>query len=176
MSLSPIDIRHQEFKKVFRGFDPVEVEQYLNCVADEMEKVLQESEKLRRDLRENIAKLESYTKVEEAISQTLVDTRKTAEKKVENARQEAELIIKRAQADAEEILRKANERTVKIRQDLYKLEDRKKMFRSRLRSILDAHLRLLEDSEENEISKPGAEPRRSKLTDADIDRIAEGYE
>ena len=68
MTLNPIDIRHQEFRKSLRGYDPLEVEQYLNMVADRMEQILHENEEFKGNIRELKARLESYTSIESAIS------------------------------------------------------------------------------------------------------------
>ena len=175
MNLNPIDIRHQEFKKVLRGFDPVEVVQYLNEVADSMEKVLHENEEFDSRLREIKSKLESYANIEDAISQTLVDTKKSAKNMLDNARQESELIIKRANADADEIIRKASEKTIKLRYDLNELENKKAALVAELRSILQAHLQLLDSFERKSNSVIDEVKNKSNMTDEDVDRITEEH-
>ncbi|MCP4632597.1 MAG: DivIVA domain-containing protein [candidate division Zixibacteria bacterium] len=172
MNIKPVDIRHQEFKKSFRGFDIVEVEQYLNQIADNFEEILSENEKLKNLSNELKAKLESYTNIENAISQTLVDTKKTAENIIQNAKQEAEIIVKKSQNDADDIILKASEKAVKIRQDMHDLENRKAALVAELRSLLQTHLQMLEriDSDSS-ISHVDTSPK-SRLTDDDIERIA----
>ena len=35
MNVSPLDLRQQQFRRAFRGFDPVEVTSFLLAVADD---------------------------------------------------------------------------------------------------------------------------------------------
>ncbi|MBD3233912.1 MAG: DivIVA domain-containing protein [candidate division Zixibacteria bacterium] len=176
VALNPIDIRHQQFKKALRGFDAVEVEHYLNQVADRMEEVLQEHEELKISQRELKAKLSSYTDTETAISETMVAAQKNAEKTVENANKEAGLIIKQARSDADRIIKQASDRAVKIRQYIHELEMEKTSLVGEIRSIINAHTQLIEQIvRESEKETPEITPR-SKISDDDIDKIAEEYE
>jgi cell division initiation protein len=175
MNIKPVDIRHQDFKKGLRGFDTVEVEQYLGQVADMLEEVLSEKEKLKNLSNELKAKLESYTNVENAISQTLVDTKRTAENIIENAKQEAEIIVKKAQNEADDIIIKASEKAVKIRQDLHDLENRKMSLVAELRSVLQTHQQMLERIvTDATLANVDTNPK-SRLTDEDIERIAGNF-
>ena len=36
MSLTPLEVKKQEFERVFRGYDPVAVEAFLELVSEEM--------------------------------------------------------------------------------------------------------------------------------------------
>ncbi len=176
MTLNPIDIRHQQFKKSLRGFDPVEVEHYLNQVADRIEEILQEHEELKISQREIKAKLSSYTDTESAISETMVAAQKNAEKTVENANKEAGLIIKQARSDADRIIKQASDRAVKIRQYIHELEMEKASLVGEMKSIIKAHTQLIEQIvRESDKEVPEITPK-SQLSDDDIDRIAEEYE
>ncbi|MFQ5630060.1 MAG: DivIVA domain-containing protein, partial [bacterium] len=42
MKLTPLDIKKQEFKKNLRGYDPIEVDAFLEMVANEFESLLRE--------------------------------------------------------------------------------------------------------------------------------------
>ena len=46
MKLTPLDIQRQEFRQRFRGLDPDEVRAFLSLVAEEMEQLRSENEKL----------------------------------------------------------------------------------------------------------------------------------
>ena len=43
MRITPLDIYQKEFKRVLRGIDPDEVEEFLETVADDYEKLLKET-------------------------------------------------------------------------------------------------------------------------------------
>ncbi|MBD3169836.1 MAG: DivIVA domain-containing protein [candidate division Zixibacteria bacterium] len=176
MSINPVDIRHHEFRRTMRGFDPVEVEQYLNEVADQMEQLLNKNEELERRAREVSAKLESYTSVENAISQTLVNTKQSAEKMMEASQKEAEIIIKKAHNDADEIVRQSVEKVNEMRQDIRRLEDRKMAFVAELRNMLRTHLEILENIEKGNSREQRLASVRSQMSEEDIDRIAGEFE
>ena len=44
MKLSPIEIRKQEFKKSMRGYDTVEIDTFIELVANEYENLIKENE------------------------------------------------------------------------------------------------------------------------------------
>ena len=46
MSISPLDVRNQIFKKKLRGYDADEVKIFLDAVADRMEDMIKEKENL----------------------------------------------------------------------------------------------------------------------------------
>ena len=49
MTISPLDVRNQVFKRRVRGFDVDEVRMFLDVVADRMEEMLREKESLEKD-------------------------------------------------------------------------------------------------------------------------------
>ena len=47
MKLTPLDIKKQEFKKVMRGYDPVEVDTFMDMMANEFEDLLKQQKEMR---------------------------------------------------------------------------------------------------------------------------------
>src|SRR5437867_1732899 len=103
MKLSSIDIKKQEFKKSFKGYDVSEVEAFLDTVANEMEKIFRENQ----SLKEKIADLEKELETSKGEIQVFRDNEKTFQKAIvksqdmsedllDNAKKRAELIIKEA--------------------------------------------------------------------------------
>jgi len=48
MKISPLDIRKQTFRKALRGLDEQEVGNFLEMVAEEVERLVQEAEQKRK--------------------------------------------------------------------------------------------------------------------------------
>src|SRR3970282_1001443 len=101
MRLSPIDIKKQEFKKSFKGFDVGEVEAYLDTVGNEVESLYREIESLREQLQkaENekealSSEVQVYRENEKTFQKAIVKSQDMAEEGLENAKKRAELIIK----------------------------------------------------------------------------------
>ena len=51
MQITPLDIRKHPFRKTFKGFDPDQVNSFLNMVADEYEKLIRSSNELATQLK-----------------------------------------------------------------------------------------------------------------------------
>ena len=71
MKLTPLDIRKQEFKRVMRGYDPVEVDTFMDMMANEFEEVLKSQKEMRDRLVELDVQLKDYRQIEKTLQQTL---------------------------------------------------------------------------------------------------------
>ena len=97
MKLTPLDIRKQEFKRVMRGYDPVEVDTFMDVMANEFEEVLKSHKEMRDRLVELDVQLRDYRQIEKTLQQTLLQAQETTGKTYEAARKEAELIVREAE-------------------------------------------------------------------------------
>src|SRR5450756_1463167 len=84
MKLTPLDVRHKEFKRGMRGYADVEVDEFLDGVADEFERVFKDN----IDLGERVEALESqvlgYKRIEETLQKTLVSAQASADELKQN--------------------------------------------------------------------------------------------
>ena len=72
MKLTPLDIRKQEFKKIMRGYDPVEVDTFLDMVASDLEEALKQQKESRERIIELETQLKDYRQIEKTLQQTLL--------------------------------------------------------------------------------------------------------
>lgn len=104
------EIRHLEFSRVFRGYEPREVDDTLVRISDEMTELLAayraQSEQLAR-VEGLVSELE---KKEKLLSDTLLEAKLQAQNTLEAARKEAGEVIRDADMSAREILSDAEER------------------------------------------------------------------
>jgi cell division initiation protein len=49
MKITPLDIQQQQFRVKFRGFDMVEVDNFLDQVANEFEELLRENNRVKEE-------------------------------------------------------------------------------------------------------------------------------
>jgi len=94
MKLTPLDIKRQEFKKVLRGYDPVEVDTFMEMMANEYEELLKAQKEMRDKTIELEVQLRDYRQIEKTLQQTLLQAQEATGKTYEAARREAEVIIK----------------------------------------------------------------------------------
>ena len=70
MKLTPLDIRHKEFRRAMRGYSDEEVDVFLDEIADEFERLFQEN----IDAQERIQRLEEQLAQYEGLKETLQKT------------------------------------------------------------------------------------------------------
>lgn len=137
MKLSALDIKQQEFEKSLRGYDPTEVDSYLNLIANEWQNMVGKVRELQAEVDKMNDKLKHYEKVEEALHETLQTAKTSAEQKLSSARQEAKNIVDKAELEADSIVKDANMQRQEIRQSILRLIDRRNEMINTLKSYLD---------------------------------------
>lgn len=148
MRLTPLDIQQKQFKQRFRGEDPHEVRQFLQICADEMEELVRETIELREDVRARDAMLAELREREKSLQDALVSAQKVAAELKEQARKEAEIVIADAELQAERIIQDAHSRRSRLLEEVAELRREKAAFSARIRSAVEAQLKLLETFEE----------------------------
>ncbi len=144
MKITPLDIQQQEFKRVFRGYDPHEVDAFLNLIKSAFEELIMQNNILTDELKKNGALLEEFKEREKLIKETIMMSQKVSEEIKLNAEKEAEAIIAQAKVKAQEIISSSHVRTMEIREEIKELRRQRIELESKLRTLLETHLKLLE--------------------------------
>jgi len=150
--LTAMDITSKEFRKTLRGFDPDEVDEFLNQIADSYEEMYKENSTLKEKNVILKEKIEHYAHIEETIQNTLVLAQNAADQASSLLKKEAELMIKNANDSAQKIIDKANDDVVKINNDYDKVKQEFIKFRSKYRTFINAQMDMF-NSLENEFDK-----------------------
>ncbi len=143
MKLTPLEIRKQEFRKAMRGFDPIEVQTFLDMVAEQYEQLLEENNALNRRVIEMETKLRDYQENERTLRETLLNVQEVKKQSEESSRRQADLMLKEAELKALEILENARKQARQIREEVNWLKSQKESFINRLRHILVSQIELL---------------------------------
>lgn len=144
MKITPLDIQQQQFRVRFRGFDMVEVDNFLELLANEFEELIKENNQLREEDRRKLARINELEAEERELRDLLLSAKKITEEMKNNARREGELIIEEAKAQARQIIEHAQEQALKIEADINNLKKLRSQLEASLKATLDMHLRLLE--------------------------------
>jgi cell division initiation protein len=144
MNITPLDITQKQFKKVFRGLDPEEVEAFLGLVAVEFESLVKDVVALREDNQRKAEEIVEYKRRERTLQETLVTAQKASEEIRESARKEAEITISDAELQAEKIVQAAHARFLRIVDDINELKRQRIQFETNVRSIVESHVKLLD--------------------------------
>lgn len=148
MAITPNEISNKDFKKVFRGYDIDEVDEFLEQLVDDYEKIYKENLSLKEKINLLNEKIEHYSNIEATLQNTLILAQKAAEQAKENSKRDAELIIKDAQENANNIIRKAEEQVLEINKEHEILKQQYSMFKSRFEGMLKAQLDTIGNHEE----------------------------
>lgn len=150
MRITPLDIQQKQFPMRFRGFDVDEVYSFLELVREEMEELLRENASLKEQLSRADSQLHEYRNMEITLRETLMTAQQMVEEYKTNARKEAELIIKEAELKAESSIKQAQEKVVKIHEDIVDLKGIRRHFKEEVKRLIESHLKMIEFDKERE--------------------------
>jgi len=150
MRISPLDIQNKNFATKLRGFDMEEVFAFLEVVKDEMEELLRENASLKEQLHRSENQVREFRDMENTLRETLMTAQQMMEDYKINARKEAELIIKEAELKADEIIRDAQEKVIKIHEDIVDLKGIRRHFKEEIKRLIGSHLNMLEFDSDRE--------------------------
>ncbi len=136
-SLTPLEIQKQTFSTGLRGYNPDEVRGYLSLVAEEIERLVKEIDRLERENAHMREDLEDHSQRERILKDTLLSAQKVSEDVKANARKEAELIVKDAELLAERVISQAMARLSDIEKAIQDLKLERVALRNRLQSTLE---------------------------------------
>lgn len=155
MRITPLDIQQKQFPIKFRGFDVEEVYAFLEIVREEMEEILRENASLKEQIRRTENQVKEFRDMEATMRETLITAQQMVEEYKQNARKEAELLIKDAEMKSEAIIREAQEKVVKIHEDIVDLKGIRRHFKEEVRRLIESHMTMLEFDTEREGDEPG---------------------
>ncbi|NLE73192.1 MAG: DivIVA domain-containing protein [Actinobacteria bacterium] len=150
MKITPIDIRHKEFKRSLRGFSEEEVDIFLDDVADDFEILFKEKIELQDEVHRLRERVAHYDTLKETLQNTLIGAQQQADTMQANVRKESELILKDAEIKARGILAESYSEKQKVQQSIAQLRQLEDDFRFKFKSLLEAHLNLLLEEENSE--------------------------
>jgi cell division initiation protein len=150
MKLTAMDVKKQEFKKVFRGFDTVEVETFLEMIADELDELTKANKDLQNKIVETTTQLQDYRSMEKTLQATLMQAQDVSQKEVENAKREAQLVIHESELKASQILDKARNDHTRLKEEIAILKAKKNTIGARLKLLLNSELELIRALEVDE--------------------------
>ncbi len=144
MNITPLDITQKQFRRVFRGLDPEEVEAFLALVAVEFEGLVKDVLSLREDNQRKAEEVVEFRGRERVLQETLVAAQKASEEIRESARKEAEITISDAELQGEKIVQAAHARFLRIVDDINELKRQRIQFETNVRTLVESHVKLLE--------------------------------
>jgi cell division initiation protein len=142
-NLTPLEIQKQVFARKLKGFDQDEVRAYLQMVAEEIEILIKDIDRLSRENAMLRDELDDHNQRERIIKDTLLSAQKVSEDVKTNARKEAELIVKDAELLSERLVSQAMNRVADLERTIQDLKVERRGTRNRLQATIDTIQQLL---------------------------------
>ena len=144
--ITPLDIENKKFaKQMMNGYSVEEVDDFLDQLTVDYEKMYKESSENKRKIDELEKNIQHYKTIEGTLQNTLIMAQSAADEVKSLAKQQADQIVKDAEGSARKSLDELNQ-TIAIRKK--ELEDMEKQFdiyKAKMESLLISQLELIKD-------------------------------
>ena len=154
--IAPIEIENKEFKKVLRGYREEEVDEFLDLVKEDYEKLYRDNCDLKEKIRLYQDQMNKYENIEQTLNATLItaqsaasDICNAANKKskitVEEAELKARQIIEEAELKARQIREQAHNDVIEVRQEYASIVKEFKLFREKFKLLLRDEIKSIDE-------------------------------
>ncbi len=145
----------EKFSRTLRGYNPEEVNEFLDKIIKQVETIVSESKEkdlkiaaLEQQIETSKHKLETYEKMEQTLNRAILMAQKTSEQIKLNAHDESELIINDAKQNANRIVNEALMRAEKTEREALTLKRNINIFKRRVKDIVEAQLEVVSEMDQ----------------------------
>lgn len=143
--ITPIDIQNKEFAKGMRGYNVSSVDEFMNEIAAEYEKLYKENIELKDRLSVLNDSLKQYRAMEDSLQNTLMFAQNTADDVKKNAQEKADFIVADANTKAANMISEAEKKCEEIQLKFDKIQCEFTTFKTKFNSLLDSQKSILEE-------------------------------
>ncbi|MBO3064498.1 DivIVA domain-containing protein [Staphylococcus shinii] len=147
MPFTPNEIKNKTFTNARNGFEPTEVESYLEQLSNEIERLKEDKVQLEKVIEDKESNIQSYKDVHQSVSDALIQAKQAGEETKAAASKDAEAIVSKAKAEADRIVNDAVEKARRLSFQTEDMKRQSKIFRSRFRMLVEAQLDLLKNED-----------------------------
>ncbi|MDW8555983.1 DivIVA domain-containing protein [Staphylococcus xylosus] len=147
MPFTPNEIKNKTFTNARNGFEPTEVESYLEQLSNEIERLKEDKAQLEKVIEDKESNIQSYKEVHQSVSDALIQAKQVGEETKVAATKDAEATVSKAKAEADRIVNDAVEKARRLSFQTEDMKRQSKIFRSRFRMLVEAQLDLLKNED-----------------------------
>jgi cell division initiation protein len=140
MKLTPLDIHHKEFGHSLRGYNEEQVDQFLDEVADEFERLFKENIDQAEKLEAANERVRGYQAMESTLNNTMVAAQQSAEAIVAKAGKESDAMLRDAELKSKELIHNALQKRQVVAAELIRIKQAEEDFRARYRGLLESQM------------------------------------
>lgn len=176
MAITPLEIKNKNFERKFKGYNPDEVDDFLDEIMKDYELLIDRNRELEKEVKHAEEKLEYFNELKESLNKSILVAQDAADRVKDSAEKEAGVIIASANQEAEDILVKsqetakntvtqAEEKAREILDDAAKkatnlaretddLTKKTRSFHQKLKMLMEAQMQLVNNQEWENLVQP----------------------
>jgi cell division initiation protein len=144
MRITPHDIRQQQFSsKMLKGYDPQEVDAFLDDVAEDYEALLKEVALLKEQIVTQEERSRGVAERERSLQETLATAQRLADDMKNSAKREADLIVGEAELRGEKAMEASRGEEARLRADVHALKRMRRQLVEDLLATLERYQRMI---------------------------------
>jgi len=143
--ITPKDILDKEFNTKFRGYDPDEVDSFLEEIADAFTAKVKELNQVKDQLVSCQNEIKELKDRQTEVQQAIISANRLIEEMKSQAQKEAQLLIDQAKIDAERIIADAHQEAMQLEGQI---RDLRRYYREtffRIKKSLEYYLKLMDE-------------------------------
>ena len=167
--ITPAEIENKEFSRAKKGYNEEEVDDFLDLIILDMEKLIRENKQLKNELSKVHVQVDKHMSTETSVYETLEAAKSLMNDIAASAERRAEILLKNAELEASLITREAKESISRYTDEGNRLKDRVETLRERYKKMLESELERLEFGDSDFLADFEKDFMPASLTDTEED-------
>lgn len=138
--ITPADIENKDFSKAKKGYNEEEVDEFLDLIILDMEKLIRENKMLKHELEKANNQVDKHMSTETSVYETLEAAKTLMNDIAASAERRAEILLKNAELEAELITREARDNITNYSEEGAKIRNRFELIKDRYKKMLEAEI------------------------------------
>ena len=151
--LAPHELKNKPFSKSIKGYNPAEVDEYIEFLIGKYTEVYRENNELERKLHVVVTNLDELKDEEESIRSTLISAQKMADKIVKDATDRADVITGAIKERCDAVIAEFKEQLQAEKEEMWELRSRIVDFKKQLFDMYRGHIESIKSVSVNEIDE-----------------------
>ncbi|MBP5231159.1 MAG: DivIVA domain-containing protein [Clostridia bacterium] len=149
--LAPHELKGKTFSKSLKGYNPAEVEEYIEFLLEKYAEAYRENNELERKLQVVVTNLDEIKDEEESIRSTLISAQKMADKIIQDANERSDIITGAVKERCDAVIAEFKEQLRAEKEEMWELRSRIVDFKKDLFRQYRAHIEDIKAVSVNEL-------------------------
>lgn len=168
MKIDPSEIEMPKFRLSLKGYNQRAVDEFITKLREHYQEIVHQNNVLTEEINELKEQIKGYTSKKERLEDALISAQKSAQLISENSQEQAKLIVKEAEIKAKRILEEGEKKLQELKNEIANLNEQKRLFLTKLKSLITSHSELLNFYEEELPEKKEPKAKKETLKDDEL--------